>query len=160
MKYRYLTYQELDLLQEDFSFFLYKEGVSNYEYKLLQDQYSTTALKLLGKYSDQMFDKLLQEVDFLEFRNNKQLRSFKFYPTHYTTIGIEVPASSSLDLTDIDTLWRVKAKELGGYRCFKKDSFYPQNREHEIFKYIEAGAYVVDGRIFQHLDLLRQSYEN
>ena len=76
MKYRYLTYQELDLLRYDFQDFLYQERTTHYEWKVLQDQHSKVALNLLSKYSDITFDKVMQDISYLYFNDGFEIKSF------------------------------------------------------------------------------------
>jgi len=160
MKYRCLTYEEFDLLKTDFSDFLYQEGISNYEWKLLQDQYSSNAIALLERYSDLTFEKVIQEVKYLEGRKKKSLYSICCFEEHMEIIGIEIPSFSSVDLTDISSIESIHAMDLSAYRSFKKQIYYNVSREHHIFQLIESGFYVVDERSFNCLSLLRQSYEN
>ena len=76
LKYRQLTYQEFDLMQMDFQEFLYKQGYSRFEWKVLQDQHSEYAINLLDKYSDQTFQKVMKDIHYLEFRKPKQLINY------------------------------------------------------------------------------------
>jgi len=160
MKYRCLTYDELDVLHADFDDFLYREGFSKYEWNLLQDYYSPNALELLKKYSDLTFEKVFKDVEYLEGRNEKSLQVICCLPDRMQSIGIQIPASSSLDLTDIRSLDWLGNDDLSGYRCFKQSKSYQGTREEEIFNLIEAGYYVVDENAYNKLFILRQRYEN
>ncbi len=160
MKYRRLTYQEFDLLKDDFQEYLYSQKLSSFEWRVLQDQYSSNAQIILEKYSDITFEKVFRDVQYLEIRKPKKLCVTHFNKDNCITLGIEVPSFSSLDLTDIDSLTNLNTIDLGGYRSFKKDEFYSINKETKVFEMIENGAYVVNSNSFDFLRLVRQSYQN
>ena len=160
MKYRCLTYQEFDLLSTDFNDFLYSEGINTYEWRILQDQYSDDAFDLLKKYSDLTFDKLIKEVQYLEYRSEKQLLLYECRENYYTIIGIEIPKNSSISLTDLKSIKSVSKKERHACKSFKLNTPYQQNREQEIFNFIEAGYYIVDEKAFKQINLFRQTYLN
>lgn len=160
MKYRRLTYQEFDLLKDDFQEYLYSQKLSSFEWRILQDQYSTNAQNILEQYSDITFEKVFRDINYLEIRTPKKLSVTHFTEEMYTTIGIEVPQISSLDLTDIECLSNLKTMDFGGYRSYKKSEFYTLGRETKVFEMLESGAYVVDSNSFDFLRLVRQSYQN
>lgn len=160
MKYRRLTYQEFDLLKDDFKEYLYSKKLSNYEWRILQDQNSVDAQLILETYSDITFEKVFKEIEYLEIRKPKELRIIQFNTETYTTLGLKVPSSSSLDLTDVNCLSTLNDLDLNGYRSFKKEGKYKAGREELIFSLIENGAYAVDSNSFDFLRLVRQSYQN
>lgn len=160
MKYRCLTYKELDVLHADFDEFLYHEGLSKYEWNLLQDYYSSNAVQLLEKYSDLTFEKVFRDVQYLESRNAKSLQVICCLPDEMVSIGIQIPSSSSIDLTDARSLEWIGKDDLCGYRCFKQRTNYKGGREQHIFNLIEAGFYVVDEDAYNRLYSMRLRYEN
>jgi hypothetical protein len=160
VKYRYLTFQELDVLEEDFNNFLYTKGMNNYEWCILQDYYSVEALGLLEQYSDKIFDGMISNVNYLEHRSEKQLKAIECGEDQMTIIGIEVPESSNIDLTDIQSLKMISGNDFKGYRSYKRTESYPIEREQVIFKMIESGCYVVDSSIFNTLNLHRKALHN
>lgn len=160
MKYRCLTYQEFDILSTDFKDFLYSEGINTFEWRLLQDQYSDDAFELLKKYSDLTFDKLIKDVQYLEYRTEKQLLLYQCKETYYTIIGVEIPKNSPINLTDFKSIETISKKDLHACKSFKLNSRYQENREQEIFNFIEAGYYIVDEKVFKQINLFRQTHLN
>lgn len=147
-------------MQDDFVDFLHQNGINEFEWSILQDQYSDTAQVLLGNYSDQAFDKVMQAVDFLEYRNSKVLRVIKCTANLMHVVGIDVPQSSSIDLLNVSCLSSISALDLSGFKSFRKNQVYERSREHHIFKLIESGYTVTDDRCFQLLNSMRQHYLN
>jgi len=160
MKYRNLTYQELIVLKDDFNDFLYDHRYNRFEWRVLLDHDSSLAIDLLRKYSESTFDKVMKGINYLELRTNKMLRVMHCKRNAIVTLGIEVPLHSNIDLLDIHTLKNPELKDLKGYRCFKTIAPYQVERENEVFQLIENGAYVVDQTSFEHLSLLRQTFQN
>ena len=160
MKYRCLTYQEFDLLSSDFNDFLYAEKINKYEWRILQDQHSSAAFRLLEKYSDLIFEKVMKGVQYLEYRTEKQLFLYKCAKDSYTKICIEVPLKSPIVLTDLESLNKLSENELTSYKSYKTISFYKNGREEEIFQLIESGHYIVDQKAFNQVNLFRQAHLN
>lgn len=160
MKYRCLTYKEFDLLSTDFSNFLYAEGINSYEWKILQDQYSDDAIKLLKKYSDLIFDKVMKGVQYLEYRTAKKLLLVECREEQFVTIGIEIPINCPINLTDLNSVKDQSKNELHVCKTFELHSTYLTSREEEIFNFIEAGYYIVDEKTYKEINFFRRAYLN
>ena len=160
MKYRYLTYEEFTVVEDDFSNYLYDCGLSPYEWKLLQDQYSEQAWSMLGEYSDLVFDRMVKDVRYLEYRSEKRLKAIECHKDYMVSIGVEIPESSKLNLTDIGSLLNIDRVDQHAYKCFEFIVSYHKDRDHQIFDMIEEGCYVVDSSVFNKLKILRTSYQN
>ena len=148
------------MVEDDFSNFLYDNGFSHFEWTVLLDQYSESALSMVGKYSDMIFDRLVKNVKYLEFRSKKHLKAIECHTDHIVAIGIEVPDKSQIDLTNISSLKEIKTTDRQPYKCSKEIRPYNTDRDHEIFDLIEAGCYVVDESVFNQLKSLRKAFQN
>ncbi|MBL4707662.1 MAG: hypothetical protein JKY48_04395 [Flavobacteriales bacterium] len=135
---------------------MYANGINRYEWKILQDQYSDYALKILGNYSDITFDKVMRSVEYLEKRTNHTLETIKCTASSMMTIGIQIPAYSNIDLLNADTATEFSNYELGTCKSYQKASNYFLSRESEIFRLIESGYKVANENTFNHLDHLRK----
>jgi len=160
MKYRYLTFQELDLLSEDFNEFLYQEGINSFEWNVLQDQQSSDALNLLEKYSDITFERILQDIQYLNYRSDKEIVSFECQTDKMVIIRLKSTGKNNLDLTNFNELSQIQHKGMLTFKCSKSINAYAENRESDIFKLIESGCIASDPRMFKSLSIIRKSYEN
>lgn len=160
MKYRQLTYQEFDLMQMDFQEFLYKQGYSKFEWKLLQDQYSELAITLLDKYSDMTFQKVMKDIHYLEYRKPKQLVNYHCKKESIEIIGLELSESSKIDFTQLNSILNLTHQETSICRSFKKVRPYKTDREYEVFQLIESGRYVVNEHNFKFVKELRSGSQN
>ena len=125
MKYRQLTYKELTVMQEDFSDFLYTQGFSRFDWRVLQDQHSEQAVNLLGEYSDQTFDKVMQSIEYLEYRTPKVLYAYHCQKEQMEIIGLQAPTSSELDFTSMLSLDETNCSEIMAYKSFVHLKPYP-----------------------------------
>lgn len=148
------------MVEDDFSNYLYDHGFNQFEWRVLQDQNSDQALSLLGEYSDQLFDRMVKDVKYLEFRSDRHLRVIECHKDYMVSIGIELPERSIIDLTNIESLKEVDPNEQYPYKCFKEKRPYNTDRDQDIFDLIESGCYVVDSFVFEQLNLLRVSFQN
>lgn len=160
MKYRQLTYKELTVMQEDFSDFLYTQGFSRFDWRVLQEQHSEQAVNLLGEYSDQTFDKVMQSIEYLEYRTPKVLYAYHCQKEQMEIIGLQAPTSSELDFTSMLSLDETNCSEIMAYKSFVHLKPYKLEREHELFNMIEKGYYVSDASNFKFLKRLRSAFQN
>ena len=160
MKYRCLTYQEFEVLEADFSDFLHDQGFNYYEWKVLQDQDSYVASTLLKEYSDLTFDKVMREIDCLQFRTTKTIRTIYFKVNHYVEIDVIKENNSSLDFTQPSSQDLFDKNIFEPFRIKKSIHHYEGVREEKIFNLIENGYYVVPKDTFLHINNLRKIQQN
>lgn len=160
MKYRFLTDNELDLLENDFEIFLNKEGVGFKEWKKFNKDAPESAQKLLAKFSDIIFFKVLQDVEYLEYRTDKSLRLFECRKNKMIVIGIDLDKNSFLNLTDPSSIVKIFDTNFKGLKSFQIERLYEFNREDEIYHLMENGCYVVEGECFNLLSIQRKSIQN
>jgi hypothetical protein len=147
-------------MQVDFSDFLYKQGYSRFEWRILQEQHSDFAINLLDQYSDHAFQKVMKDIHYLEYRKPKQLVNYHCKKKAIEIIGLEASEHSSLDFTDQSSLKNIDQNKLNICRSFKKVKPYNKDREYEVFKLIEAGRYVVNEHNFEFIKNLRETVQN
>lgn len=131
-----------------------------FEWRILQDQYSDYALKILGNYSDITFDKVMKSVEYLEKRTNRTLEIIKCTTSKMMTVGIKIPDYSNINLLQMNTAKDFSMYELGICKSYQKITGYLLDRENEIFSLIESGYKVVNKNIFNYLDDLRKAQLN
>ena len=147
-------------MDEDFSDFLYAQGFSRYDWRVLQEQHSEQAVDLLGEYSDQTFDKVMQSIEYLEYRTSKVLYTYHCQEDKMEIIGIQAPTSSKLDFTSIQSLDESICSEIMAYKSFMHLKPYQLERENELFNLIEKGHYVSDSSNFNLLKRMRSAFQN
>jgi hypothetical protein len=160
MKYRYLTDEELKLLEKDFVQFLIANGIDNDEWVRINKENKENALKIVGLFSDVVMEKALGNISYLEHRSPKSLKLFHCKKETISLIGLDIDEESSLDFTVKDSAENALDAGTDSIKSYKTSKEYAGSREEEIFKMMEAGCYIVDGKFYNSLNHLRQMRQN
>lgn len=160
MKYRILTFQELSVLEDDFSEFLYRRGFNQYDWNFLQDHAPIQAIDLIGQYSDITFEKVMQAVEYLAYRNEHEIISYRCNESELIKITVQSLHNNDLDFTRDNPFKYSKNGCLIGCKFFKEVSNYKLNREKTIFGLIEEGYIATDDKLHDSLKHLKRSYLN
>jgi|SRR5690554_3442105 len=160
-KYRTLTYQELDILQEDFVDFLYLEGFSKFDWRILLEQHSEFALDMLNRYSDQAFEKVMKTVDYLEKLKNGRLTTVYCHSKYFDIAAIDLNLSQSSLYLNRRLLSDVTSElQLGVSKIYLKKVDFSIEREQEIFDLIERGFQHTTSDNYFFIKELKKSQEN
>ncbi len=160
MKYRYLSDQELQLLEKDFVHFLVANGIDNDEWVRVNTESKEKALEIVGLFSDVVIEKAIENVNYLEFRSAKSLKIFHCKEDEIILIGLDIDEESSLDFTEANSAEKAIEEGTDAIKTYKTKKAYHPNRAEEIFKMMEAGCYIVDGKFYNTLNHLRKAYQN
>lgn len=160
MRFRCLTYQEFEVLETDFSDFLYDHGFNHFEWNVLQDQNSREAQNLLKTYSDQTFEKVMKEIDFLQLRKPNLIRTIQFKAVEYVCIDVRQTSELQFDFTKLENVHFIPNNFFTPIRIRKSTHTYEKPRENEIFERIESGYYQVSSEAYFKMDQIRVKQEN
>ena len=160
MKYRYLTDEELKLLEKDFVQFLIANGIDNDEWTRINKENADNALKIVGLFSDVVLEKALENIEYLEYRSNKSLKLFHCKEEKIVLIGLDIDKESPLDFTKKESAEIAISEGDDAIKSYKTSKSYAPSRAEEIFKMLEAGCYIVDGKFYNSLNQLRKVYQN
>lgn len=147
MKYRILTDEELNELEEEFKYFLITNNVYTEEWEKLNELKDKKVQELVEMFSDIVLDKALKNIKYLEHTTPQDLKSFKCEEDKMTLIGI-ASKNQQLDFTK-DSLADYK-EELD---IFKTSKPYHKNRELEVFDLLQSGCTLIDEERFKKLEL-------
>lgn len=148
----------MELFNEDFSEFLYSRGINRFEWRLLSDYSSDDALKILEKYSEQTFEKVMKTVYFLERRTISTIELISCLKDEMVSILVELPNKNKINFLEIDSFNRVT--NLNSFRTSHVHSNYLKSREKDIFTLIESGYKVVGDQLYTHVESLRKTQLN
>lgn len=155
MKYRCLTYQELDIAREGFMEFLYENGTNRFEWNILNDQSHVWATNLLEEYSDMVFDNMLKEIDYIKLNTGSELLCFEFEPEHYTLIRLKLESN---DIKVSSNFY--KDNDLTKLKSSISINHYHSSRENLCFYLLENGGEVGNGHTFNAFKQLRLMRQN
>lgn len=139
MKYRILSQDELELLEEDFKAFLIVNGVHNEEWVEMNASNPEQAVQLVELFSDTVLDKVYTKVRFIEHRSEKSCMVFHLKDDKIELISISA-TGDDVDLTTPESIHNALVKNAGSLSIFKTEKPYAQERTLEIHEMLEQGC--------------------
>jgi len=145
MKYRRLSEEELQEMEKEFVQYLVSNGIDAPEWKKIQ---KTDAAEdwILG-FSDVVLQKVLEGVEFLEFRSSHEARFFSCSSEEMNMIAM---TSSDVDLTKPEEV-ALAMQNPGKIELYKGSKKYAKSRELELFEMTQTGCVISDGKLFELL---------
>jgi hypothetical protein len=149
VKFRRLSIEELELFQEEFIQFLIVNGIVASEWEQLKKENSAAVDIWIDQFSDIVLEKSLLKISYLEYREKNQLLFFKCADEEIELASIH---SEELDLLTIksDDL-SSNLNHLSGINLMFKNKPYKPNRAEEVFRMLQSGALITDGKLFETL---------
>ena len=140
MKYRLLNKEEMEIFDQDFKHFLIANGVSNEEWVELNQNDIEKATHLVELFSDTIFQKVYEKIQFIEFRSPESCIVFNCLPDSIELISIN-RKSATVDLSTPDSIHKALTKNANEINYFKSSKKYNTLRELEIHQMIENGCF-------------------
>jgi hypothetical protein len=147
MKYRCLTDEELQELEEEFKHFLISNNVYTEEWEKLNADQDPKVQQLVEMFSDIVLDKALKNIQYLEHVTPQDIKSFKCETEQMMLIGIS-SRNQNIDFTK-DALADFK----DDLDIFKTSKPYFKQREEEVFDLLNSGCSIIDEERYNKLDL-------
>ena len=160
MKYRRLTQEELAEMETEFIRFLVSNTVTGEDWEKIKAETPKKAEGLIEIFSDIVFDKILKEANYLEYKTPKDYKTFHFTEDKAFMLGLRVEGNSDLDFTKNDSPATMmdKVKKSGAQlQMYSAEKVYKKSREEEIFYLMESGALISkDGAMYKTLEALKE----
>ena len=104
-------------------------------------------------FSDIVYQKVMEKIEYIEFRTSHEMKQFKCGKEQFEMIGLTVMPEVPVDLRKGEDLAKLNdyAHQISIFHGTKN---YDPNREEEIFKMMDAGAMKTDGRLYGLLEKL------
>ena len=159
MKFRRLTKEELQGLEGEFVQFLAANTVTAQDWEKLKAEDITKAEELLNVFSDIVFEKIIRQVVYLEFRSPNDLKTFHCLEDKIILNGLHLEGQANNDLTSdlpaaelMDTFKTADVQ----LKIYTAEKAYFPDREKEIFRMLETGALIApQGQWFQTIEQLK-----
>lgn len=154
MKYRRLRADELKDLEPDFVRFLAANALPADSWEKLKQEKPEAAEELIEQFSEVVFEKVLTNVEYLEFKTPKDIKVFHCQEDKITMLGLEVKGNTDLDFTkttdpaEMNRQLQVSGANANVYRAEKQ---YKGDRKMELFKMMESGCLISKGLIYNAL---------
>ena len=147
MKYKRLTGEELKALEQEFINFLAAAQITGPDWEKMKEDDIAMVEELIDTFSDMVYEKVLNKIQFLEYRDAKTLNIFKFEEDKVKLLGLRVNENSPMDLTEPD-LFKLNNSTIGGLTVVKSERNYSDTKGMEVFELIQNGCVITDEKLF------------
>jgi hypothetical protein len=156
MKYRRLSETELNQLEKQFVNFLVANTITGSDWANIKKERPAYADKLVDIFSDMAFEASLKNLEYLKFREPKDMKIFHCGKETITLMGLCADEKTNIDFTqEIDIKQVMLNTE--GLSIYRNEKKYSPSREQELFKMMESGCRISDNYLF---NLLEKLYQN
>lgn len=155
MKYRYLSDDELKILEDEFIQFLIVNGVDGTDWKRINEKHPKQALQLVGVFSDLVFERSIEKMHFGEITDNKQYFVIAFHKDVIELVGART-LNPNLKIKSFDELVDLIKTSPDKIELFRQTKRYTPNRSEEIFRMLNNGLLLSEQNRF---DLLKKLYD-
>lgn len=159
MKYRRLRPDELEQLEKEFIHFLVANGIPGPDWEKMKAKDAEKAGQLIELFSDVIFDKTLEQLQYLEFKSPKDIKTFHCREDKIVLNGLRIEGETPLDLTitqDPQEMMRQLSAGSAQLRLYTAQKDYHPSRKEELFRMMENGALISrDGALFKTLEGLK-----
>lgn len=149
MKYKRLSAEELQALESDFINFLASAQITAGDWEKMKKNELDKANELIEVFSDVVYDKVLQKISFLEFRDSKTLNVFHFTDDKVVLHGIRVKENSPLDLTAEGIMEQWSASSLNSVTLVSSEKPYVTDKQTEVFELLQSGCFITNDHLFK-----------
>jgi hypothetical protein len=155
-----LTNDELKELEKEFVQFLVSNTVTADDWEKIKEENPERAEGLIEIFSDIVFEKVIGNIQYLEHRTPKNLRTYYCVSDRIYMLGILVEGESDLDLSKNDPpeiMTEKLKKSDANLKVFSGEKKYKKEKVLEIFELMQEGALIShDGNMFKLLSQLVQ----
>lgn len=161
MKYRRLNLDELKSLERDFINFLAANSVTGEDWEKLKNEEQDKAERLIEIFSDMVFDKTLEKIEYLEQKSAKEIRTYHCQADRLIMIGLLIEGESTLDFRqNMPPQQMIQQLTLSGaqLKLFRGEKAYGKDRQQVLFQLMEQGALIAkDGHLYKVLNQLQKA---
>ncbi|NRA11798.1 MAG: hypothetical protein HRT57_07580 [Crocinitomicaceae bacterium] len=139
MKYRILSQEELELLEDDLKAFLIVNGVHGDEWTEMNKFNPVRAVELVELFSDTVLQKVYDKIRFIEHRSQKSCMVFNLKDDKIDLISINAN-EDGIDLTTPESIHEALSLKAGSLSIFRTEKMYLKDRAAEIHEMLEQGC--------------------
>lgn len=150
IKYRLLTGEELEPLQEEFLKFLLVQNIYPEQWEELKKQSRQKAEDKIELFSNLVFEKILSETSFLEKIDDKRIECYHFQAESAQLIALQANENTEIDFINQP----LKDVNPSHYHIYTGSKKYVADRNSEVFQVMQKGAVKSDGILYKKLALL------
>ncbi|MEP0367479.1 MAG: DUF6495 family protein [Cyclobacteriaceae bacterium] len=151
-KYRTLTTEELHELEKEFVDFLVVNGITADQWVKIKEEDKPAAEDMIVLFSDVVMEGVLRNIQYLEIRARDDIKTFQCLAEKIVLVGLRAnnPDVNFLDDVFLQTALQSPPKGIEVYTTYKA---YKEDRQQELFRMIQSGCQVSDGKLFKALSM-------
>ena len=137
MRFRKLTEEELEALEQDFVQFLASQQISAKDWLTMKADSMEKVHALIDVFSDIVLEKVFNKIEYLQHRSKDSIRVFYCQQDKITMTGLMI-ADQEMDLRNNEDLKIMSNPESikGKIKIFQMDKQYKDQKADEIFSMI------------------------
>ena len=149
MKYRQLTKEQFEELNEEFATFLAAQQIDVNEWKDIKENKPEVAEEEMKVFSDLVWERVLQKTNYLEHFSTNSLNLFRCDAEQIQRIVVKVNKEGFDFLNSKNYDWFVSNTNDESIEFFKGQKPYLKERNLEVFDLIEKGSVISKGELFE-----------
>lgn len=154
MKYTLLTKEQFENLHHEFAVFLASQQIDSKEWIKIKVEKPAVVLEEMQLFSDVVWEDVLTKVEYLAHCSEQHLNLFKCTSDKIDRIYIKLHVDE-IDLTTTQGLdWLINHLKDERVEVFSGSKTYNSERNEELFKLIEQGSIITDGKLYQAISQL------
>ena len=158
MKYRRLTIDELEELEQDFVKFLASNSITGIDWVEMKKNNPEKSNAWIDVFSDLIFERTLKKVEHLEFKTPNDIKLFHCMEDKIVMIGLFIEGHSTIDFTQPtppDKMLEQLRNSSARLKLYQAEKQFSKQREMELFEMMENGCLISKGELFYTLEKLR-----
>lgn len=158
MRFRRLTTEELESLEQDFVQFLAANHITAKEWGGLKDNDPIRVEQLIETFSDIVLEKVFSKIQYLQHRTKDVIRVFHCQDDKIVMTGLQI-TDPTKDLTNPDDLEVLSNPQSinGSVKVFQMEKEYTEQRPDEVFRMMyKDGCQIAPQGMFEVLESMNQ----
>lgn len=151
--YRLLNLEELTELEKEFVEYLVLNGITAEDWVKMKEQDKEGAERIIELFSDVVFEGIMRNVIFLEYRAENFIHAFQCLTDKLVLVAMESEEDSAVNFLDPAFIEAATINPPEKLIIRTTSKLYSKTRERELFDMIQAGCTISDGGLFKALCL-------
>jgi len=152
-EYRLLSLEELQEMENEFVNYLVVNGIAAEDWQQMKIEEPAKAERLIELFSDMVFETIMRNVQFLEYREKKELITFQCLGDKLVLVGMKAEGDSEADFTSQEYIKKAMVSPPDGLKVYTSEKKYQKKREIELFEMTQRGCFITEGNLFKTLCL-------
>ena len=151
MKYARLTLEQFEELHEEFSLFLASQSIDKKKWNELKSQNSNIVAEEMDLFSDMVWDRTLEKVEYLENLSDNHLFLFKRQKESIDLILIKSEKDTPSFLADRSWQWLTENIKHSSISVFQSSKAIDEDYKLAMFDLINNGASIAKAYQFEQI---------